>query len=291
MARLSLETSQHMAPPYNGPLGETDDWQRLLLRKLRKMIGLPASSDVGALANQISKLINTVATEPAIKFQVKGAAISVPHLVALYQDDIQDACEHAKIEYLELPNLFRPLLWETSPAFAGYGLGLCEQFRDYHRCLKEIQNMTEWNLLTVHYSKKALTTSFTPMRSPFGLWEPDYRHTENFDLGFDELGKGTFSSAEIYWGLVGEEMHIIPERFPKDLLSLIVVTGDAANVERFREIVETTFLPTEPVIYRDDIIFAAAKGTADMYLRKVIWEDIRRNQTTEVESELKQLEL
>jgi hypothetical protein len=291
MARLSLESSRHMAPPYNGPLGDTDDWQRLLLRKLRKLIGLPASSDVGALANQITKLIDLVATDPAIDFQVKRATISVTHLVALYQDDLQDACEYAKIEYLEIPYLFRPLLWETSPVFASYGLGLCEHFRYFNRCSSELENMTEWNLLTVDYSKKALTTSFTPMKNPFGLWEPDYRHTENFDLGFDELEKGSFSSAEIYWGLVGEEMHIIPERFPKDLPSLIVLTGDAANVTRFRKILESTFLPNKPVIYGDDIIFAAAKGTAEMYFRKVIWETIRRNQTTDAKTEMKEMEL
>jgi hypothetical protein len=291
MARLSLESSQHTAPPY-GEIGEEwGDMNRVRLRKLRKMVGLPASHDVGMLGKQIRQIIAAIESDPAINFKVTEAAISVPHLLALYQDDISDACEYAKIKYLELPNLYRPLLWETSPAFAGYGRGLCKHFRDYHNCLEEIQNMTEYKLLTVHYSKKALTTSLTPMRTPFGQWEPDYRHTENFDLGFDELEKGSFSSEDVYWGLVNEELHVILERFPSDMPTLIVLTGNAADEPRFREILQTTFEPSRPFIHGDDVIFVVAKGTAEMYLRKVIWEEIRLNQTTEAEDECKQIEL
>lgn len=291
MARLSLESSQHTAPPY-GEIGEEwGDSNRVWLRKLRKMVGLPASYDVGVLGKQIRQIIAALDFDPAMNFEVTEAAISVPHLLALYQDDISDACEYAKIKYLELPNLFRPLLWETSPAFAGYGVGLCEHFRDHHKCVEEIQNMTEYKLLTVHYSKKALTTSLTPMTTPFGQWEPDYRHTENFDLGFDELEKGSFSGEDIYWGLVNEELHVILERFPSDKPTLIVLTGNAADVPKFREILQTTFEPSRPFIHRDDVIFAVAKGTAEMYLRKVIWEDIRLNRTTEAEYKWEQIEL
>jgi hypothetical protein len=85
MARLSLPSAKHNAPPYEDMGQGWNDQPRKMLRLLRKRLWLPASYDVGALARQIRAVIDALPSECPIS----EAAISIPHLAALYQDDLE----------------------------------------------------------------------------------------------------------------------------------------------------------------------------------------------------------
>jgi len=57
-----------------------------------------------------------------------------------------------------------------------HGLGFLQE-----RC----QRMPNENIFSVHYSRVALITSLAGTHATRGLWEPDYRRTENFELGYN----------------------------------------------------------------------------------------------------------
>jgi hypothetical protein len=225
---------------------------------------MPASDEVGALAEQIKRLLDSL--EARLGFRPVDAAISVPHLAALYQDDILDACEYAKLTYFELPQWFLPLLWETPAAVGGYGLGLCKHYQDIDECQREEQNMPKWNLLTVHYSHTALTTSLTPMYTAYGVFEPEYRHAENFSLGHDALA--TALNEKTYWTAVHRELREMFHRhIGFDEPDMIIVTGDSADDATFQGVLEDAVMSKHPLVFHNDTIFAVAKGTAELRMR------------------------
>jgi hypothetical protein len=264
LPKLSLSSS----PPYDHPSDEFDDTGRRLMRNIRKKLGLPASADVGTIAQVMRNLKSTM--EPKLGFQVVDAAISVPHLAALYQDDVEDACEYIGIDYVKIPNFFRPLLWETAVAYAGYGFGLCANYTDTEACLAEEPDMAEHNVFAIHYSRNALTTALSPMTTPYGLWEPSYRHTENFTLGHDALLG--YADKSDYWREVQRELREVIEGhgFDFDEPDMIIMMGEKANDEAFLAALEDVF-PTvydgRSRLYMNDSLFAAAKGTAELRMR------------------------
>jgi hypothetical protein len=77
-------------------------------------LGLLASYDVGIFGGQIRAVIEAIPAE----CPVTKAGVAIPHLPALYQDDLADAAEYANITRF----------METSAAFAGYGLSLCHNY-------------------------------------------------------------------------------------------------------------------------------------------------------------------
>jgi hypothetical protein len=121
------------------------DMPRQMLRRARKAVGLPASSNVAILAAQIGKLLTVIGSGPggSLGFQVTDVAISIPYLYALYYDDLADACEHNSITYLPLWYLFVPLLYDTMTAYVGYGFGLCKHPEDKEKCNEEYEKMED----------------------------------------------------------------------------------------------------------------------------------------------------
>ncbi|KAF2419585.1 hypothetical protein EJ08DRAFT_654057 [Tothia fuscella] len=266
MSKLSRASSQHLAPPYRD-MGESFlDHPRKLRREARKKIGLPASRDVGILGDQLREIAKDLQSEAHIR--VGEVVVTVPHLLALYQDDIEDACEYAGLEYVHLPHYYDPLVWETMAAFAGYGLGLCNHYKKLERCWEEEKNMTTWNLLTVHYSQHALTTALTPQHSAYGgLFEPPYRHAENFSLGLS--AKDDFRDPEAYWKAVRRELREVVEfaHMGFDEPDLVVLTGDSIDTEEFMVSLKDAVLSRNPTVHSNDGLFAVAKGAAEMLMR------------------------
>jgi hypothetical protein len=114
---------------------------------------------VGVLAQVIKHLQSQLETDFSIN--ISEAVITFSHLLALYQDDLQDAAFHVGIQYTTPRGQFHPILWETASAYAGYGLGLCEHWRDKKRCLEDELKLPDIPILAVHYSHNALTAGLT----------------------------------------------------------------------------------------------------------------------------------
>jgi hypothetical protein len=197
---------------------------------------------------------------------VSSAVMAVSHLVALYQDDVQETFEYAGIEYVEPKNYFRPVFWETAAAYAGYGFGLCEHYTDPELCEAEEKSMPSESVFAVHYSRTALTTSLAVMKTAVALWEPDYRHTENFSRGFDTIGDG--ESEEKYWDAVRDELQAIMVRYQHyERPSKILLTGDMALNETFIRVLKEAMMNIMgkvPPIISSDPELIAAKGAAEI---------------------------
>jgi hypothetical protein len=231
-----------------------------------KRLGLPASWDVRNIGNQIRAVVEDV--EEKTNLCVTDVFIVVPHLQALYQEDIRDAVEWIGLNFLEMKHYFHPLFLETPAAFAGYGFGLCEHFESIDDCAEDLKNATKINLFTVHYSDAALTTASTPQISAFGVFEPDYRHHENFSLGY--AARASMANAETYWQAVHDELKLIIRVFGD--LNLVLLTGDATSVPEFRRELQRAIAADNPPVFSNESVFAVAKGAAEVFARQKNWD-------------------
>jgi len=203
--------------------------------------------------------------------------MAVSHLVALYQDDVEEAFEYVGIEYVEPKNYFRPVFWETAAAYAGHGFGLCEHYTDPETCAAEEESMPSESVFAVHYSRTALTTSLVVMKTALALWEPDYRHTENFALGFDAIGDD--KNEEKYWDAVRDELRAIMIRYQYyERPSKILLTGDMALNETFTRVLKEAMVNVMgkvPPIFSSDPELITAKGAAEIGRRNNFLEAAR----------------
>lgn len=160
--------------------------------------------------------------------------------MALYKDDLQDLAAHLKLRYMRPRREFHPLVWETSSAYAGYGRGLCKAWHNDTECWQEEEReMLDVPLLSVHYSHTALTVALAEINGAGGLWEPEYRHVENFTLGRDALDD--YAHEKDYWEDVREHLVFFMVEYGFRNPELVMITGDAADGE-FLEHVKSTML-------------------------------------------------
>jgi len=87
---------------------------------------------------------------------------------------------------------------------AGYGYGLCSSYTDSASCKKDVNRMPNENIFSVHYSRVTLITSLAGAHATCGLWEPDHRRTENFELGYNARYKNLEEA--YYWEAVRDEL-------------------------------------------------------------------------------------
>lgn len=117
-------------PPYDNDGEYWADVPRKSARLALKSLGLPASYEVGVLARVIQNLRSQLELDFGII--ISEAVFTSSHLLALYQDDLEDAAEYVGIKYVAPRWNFQPIFWETAAAYAGHGLGLCKHWRDEH---------------------------------------------------------------------------------------------------------------------------------------------------------------
>lgn len=128
--------------------------------------------------------------------------------------------------------------------------------------------MPETTVLAVHYSRNALAVSLAEIKTAFGIWEPDYRHVENFTLGANAI-RG-YPSSEKYWADVKETLLEVMNNYRLfNRPETIMVTGDATD-GYFIHFLETTlydYLGTILPILSSDATVVAAKGAAEIMRR------------------------
>jgi hypothetical protein len=231
-------------------------------------MGLPATADVGTLGKVIRELRLKAESDSGI--HISSAVMAVSHLVALYQDDVQEAFEYAGIEYVEPKGYFRPAFWENAAAYAGYGFGMCEHYTNPEVCTAEEKNMPLENILAVHYSRTALMTSLAVIQTATALWEPDYRHSEDFTLGYDAIDRS--ESEEKYWDTVRDRLQaLMVQHRNYEHPSKIILTGDMALDETFTRVLKEAMVEVMgkvPAIFSSDPELVAAKGAAEFRRRK-----------------------
>lgn len=243
-----------------------DDLPRVAKRRIKKKVGLSASDDVGSLATVVKELKSQI--ESDLKITVANATLSALHLEALYQDDVQDICEYVGFKYIIPKNHFKPYLWETSTAYAGYGFGLCENWQNDTKCQIENQEMPRMPILAVHYSRTALTSTLAELTTALNSWEGYGRRLADFNLGSD--AKAWYSKEEDYWhevkvALVRRMVEMSWMKKPER----IMLMGDAISDDFTNALREAMrdFMGEVPPIISHDTVVVAAKGAAELRRR------------------------
>lgn len=242
-----------------------DDWPRQRLRSIQKKLGFPASEDVGKLASVIRGL-KEAAEKQVAPYKVTSAVVGIPHIPALYEEDVADAVEYVGMEYFTVKNWFRPMIWETAIGYAGYAQGLCSNYKDISACHEEQSRMPNEPILAVSYTANALTMAWPLMHTAFGLWEPTYRMKIKVDLGSDNK---TSLGEDYYWRSVRYEFHELFSRLRTSKPEAVIVMGDQADDEMFQKVIDEAAagFGTNPNIFKNDSTFAAAKGAAEFMKR------------------------
>ena len=229
-------------------------------------MGLPASKDVGYLAQLLSHL--KVQVEEYLGAPIESAGVTSPHLVALYQEDLQDAFEYVGLRYLTFPVRY-DVLYETSASYAGYGYGLCSDYTERAACKEEQQNMASEVVMAVLYTRTVLTVSFSVVKSAYYLYEPDNRYLTNFTLGYD--ARSQWASDEEYWVEVAKNLEELMAENPNyKRPDKVLLMGDQVHDNAFMQILEEVLrrqTTDEPEILSQDSQFAAAKGAAELAKR------------------------
>lgn len=192
--------------------------------------------------------------------------------MAFYEEDLRDACEYAKIDCLTFPMRYE-ILYETSSAYAGYGFGLCKDPTDKATCKKEQDDMASDVVMSVLFTRTALTVSLSIVESAYYLYEPEARYLLDFDLGFDSPLR--YKKPRDYWYAVENQlkklMVVNPYYQRPDKVLLI---GDCVADEDFKQSLDRALrsqMETMPLILSDKAEFAAAMGAAEL-ARRLPWD-------------------
>ena len=212
------------------------------------------------------------AVEDHLQTSISSAGIATLDLAALYPEDMRDACEYAKLEYLSFPMRYE-MLYETSAAYAGYGYGLCDDYMERGSCKKEQDDMDSDVVMAVLFTRSVLTVTLSVMKSAYYLYEPDNRHFSHFDLGYDSTVRQ--QDEQGYWAAVTKQLEAIMLENPYyKRPDKVLLTGDCVNDEHFRDALQKALssqMETLPEIMSRDAEFAGAKGAAEL-TRRLPWD-------------------
>ena len=260
------------------------DLPRKAYRASRKAIGLPASSDVGVLAHAAKRLCTKL--EETHDIHIDTAVFTTSHITALYKDDMEDVADFLGVNYLVPRWHFSPLVWESASAYAGYGLGLCEHWQDETRCKKEMKEGMEFiPVMSVHYTRNALTVAMPNIRAAIMALEYDDMHFENFTLGSEAMED--YPTHDAYWDNVRAFLlSYVRVRSSADAPRMTIVLGDMVDEKFLRVLREaiTGHWGEEEVgpIYSHLAESASSRGAAEFMRRgPAPWR--RTNEEKEVE--------
>ena len=268
------------SPPYQHPgLDDTADQPRLWWRNFRKSLGLPASSDVGALSTIIKAL--KTKTEETLGHEVHEAAASVPYLPAIYDEDLYEAFEYVGMDYLQIK--WRPggpgykfLTYDTPAALAGHNFSLCWDYSREHACYDDDlpENTDVYLLVTYSQSDLMVTMGTAQGRDLY-----DTHDTTALRL---DLGSGSSlrtSNEKEYWNQVRDAVvNSIDDKYRHHhwyVPARLIFVGESISDEQFVGFVEAKvhdYLRERneklPKTIKNDPMFVQAKGVAELARRR-----------------------
>ena len=131
-AELLARLSQSTAPPKPSKLQQ-------YLRRLNKLLGRPATPDVGTISALISCLRGEAETR--LNHALDRVVVTTPQFPGLTREDLEDAIEHAGLKsWLEYPLPYPTMLYAPNAAFAANGQGLCNAVDNIYACLEEAED-------------------------------------------------------------------------------------------------------------------------------------------------------
>ncbi|KAF2670268.1 hypothetical protein BT63DRAFT_233370 [Microthyrium microscopicum] len=298
------------SPPYNwyfdapgGPFAGAYDMPRVAWRRIRKKVGLAASPQVGALATVLKDLRTTASaalTKHGLPSIIEAAVVSSIDLVALYDEDIYDAAEHAglsaenlpgvEVWYLDFPDtLLTDMRYKRQPkhqdaAQIGFKVGVCDDYLSTAGCNQQRAEAgkTTRNFLTVHVTRQGLALESALRHSVDWTDVLYYQQHESYfeaSLGVASLmaAKNDMSRKTAYWNDVEKFVGGYANRFSFINLTDVLMIGESAEFPDFKEHVVQTIMAlglstqtSEPAVHlqkNGQSLFTASKGAAEMARR------------------------
>ena len=244
-----------------------DDWPRQMRRRLRKLLGFPASHDVGILSRLLDPLREQV--EERLGRKVSSAIVTFPNLVALYDEDIVDAMDYAGLTPLHTKfGGVGSQPHEASTAYAGYGLGLCSNYTDWNQCDEEEKQRPLQQVLTILYTKTAFVLYRDMLRGAYQYYEPE-NGSSNFNLRSNSTHDNP--ADEYYWETMREQILCLMFKSAYGIkVSQVILLGESALGTKFLRFIKSTLLEVQeelPEFFMSDPVYAAAKGAAEFSIR------------------------
>lgn len=206
---------------------------------------------------------------------IGSAVVTLPHLAAVYNEDIIDALEHVGLGSCKIW-FFDRLLYHSTTAYAGNGLGFCSNFTDAASCLEHSDHAPRDGFLVVLYTPDALTVAYPIVKGAYLLWEPLYRIKLSFDLGSKKLlSLQSPEEIEEYWELLKEAILEVPVVRRYDPPNKIILLGEIAAVPELKEKVKgamAVLTDRDIPILDHDPVYLAARGAAD-FAKRAPWTD------------------
>jgi hypothetical protein len=162
-----------------------EDWPRQLLRSARKRIGLAASSDVAVLSRVLQQVLDLQSADLRISLGTNPVVISYPAMYGLSQEDIADAAAYLGLSKFSGNHNYQPC--SIVAAYAGHGLGLCEDYRNLETCRQEGLALPVREVLLVEYTEHALFLHAKVMREAYELANRDNAIFTDFTLSHIEV--------------------------------------------------------------------------------------------------------
>ena len=211
------------------------------------------------------------AAESFLGHDISSALAATPNLVALYQEDVDDAFEYIGLKSLDDPNPLFRMFHESAAAAASAGLGLCQDYTDPAACDEEELNMPMKTLLSVLYTKDSLCVELSVIKSVY--WNYPYPSSPpamDFTLGSNRIRDDP--QEEYYWQAVKNTIYrgVLDGLRLEHRPSVVFVFGESSEDPVFRRILEDalrSLLGEVPEIVDVDPIFRPAQGAAELAKR------------------------
>lgn len=270
MERLSLPTSSHPAPPYSDLDDMWNDKPRQSLRSLRKLLFLPASSDVRILSTITSALVGLVNDHISSTSTIGSVVITSPALPGLFTEDISDAADYLSLPTLSGTHGYPPRTIVAS--YAGHGMGLCSPYHDRAKCEQQGLQFVIRPSLLVDYSLQAFFLHAQTLREAYDLAIPDLDiSTHFFTTDHDTATSGSKKQHLLQQSV--QELLCTKYKPSLDILKLpkritVLLTGDITGME-IMEVVKTAVEAEgfEVEIFSSNTVFIAARGAAELAWR------------------------
>jgi hypothetical protein len=189
-------------------------------RSLNKVLGWPATLEVGILADMLLSLRDqsVVVLAPSFgpSFRLGSVVITRPPLSGLRREDLADALEHAGLRsWFDPPQpgkglkagMYPEALGEAQAAFGADGNGLCADYKDLFACWDEEEYMPSHVVLVASFTRKALYIAAGVIRAPFHWMQFQLVHATNLNAGLDSIV--AYPTPNEFWGTVGGRLRSV----------------------------------------------------------------------------------
>lgn len=241
-----------------------EDWPRQLLRSARKRIGLAASGDVAVLSRVLQQVLDLQPTDPRISLRANPVVISYPALYGLSQEDIADAAEYLGLSILTGNHHYQPR--SVVAAYAGHGLGLCDNYRDMETCRQEGLDLPVRRVLLVEHTEHAFFLHAKVMREAYELASRQISIFTDFSLGHIEVPRRADKIGQAVRQFLQEEYKNtgLPDKFTA------IMTGSKIRKE-VTEAIEKAVkdLGCDVEILNREPEYIAARGAAELAWRSL----------------------